>query len=280
MLLCPYGPITVSPEYLASRAKSTNVLHSQHIRVLIFFATKNLVNHNQTRANVKLQWSDPKRSNHVPDLLDQTINEFAKDRTAKLAMDLIATRPILEGEEVLLDYGDAWEKAWQLHVQNWNIEGGEDYVSAYMLNQENATNFRTEYQQLEEPYPGNVNIECDSNIWKRINQTLFETTHTIVELDELDHDTWWICDILRHREVNGTTLYTVVVTRPQDEKKKKKDGDKEKEKHLKLTDIPAMAIRFTDRPYTSDMFLEQAFRHSIMIPNELFPDQWMNFSPA
>ena len=57
---------------------------------------QNLVNHNQTRANVKLKWSDPQRSNHVPELLDTTIEEFAKDRTARLAMDLVATRPIAE----------------------------------------------------------------------------------------------------------------------------------------------------------------------------------------
>ena len=54
---------------------------------------------------MKLKWSDPQRSNHVPELLDMTIEEFAKDTTARLAMDLVATRPIAEGEEVLLDYG-------------------------------------------------------------------------------------------------------------------------------------------------------------------------------
>ena len=55
---------------------------------------------------MKLQWSDPKRSNHVPDLLDMPIDEFAKDRTARLAMDMVALRPIEEGEEILMDYGD------------------------------------------------------------------------------------------------------------------------------------------------------------------------------
>lgn len=41
------------------------------------------------------------------------IDEFAKDRTARLAMDIVATRPIEEGEEILLDYGNG------KHVLGW-----------------------------------------------------------------------------------------------------------------------------------------------------------------
>lgn len=148
-----------------------------------------------------------------------------------------------------------------------------------MLNQENAT-FRTEYEQIDDPYPGNVNVECDSNIWKRINQTLFNTTH-VINVTKPDSYYYWTCDVLRHREVNGTTLYSVVVTRPEDKKKEKKKNPDEKplEKHIKLTDIPSMGIRFTDRPYTSDMFLKEAFRHAIMIPEDVFPEPWLNYSP-
>lgn len=254
MLLCPYGPMT------------------------------SLVNHNQTRANVKLQWADPKRSNHVPEYLDMTIDEFAKDRTAKLAMDFVTTRPIAEGEEVLLDYGDTWEKAWQSHVRNWNVTAADEYVSAFMLNA-NATftPFRTEFEQIEEPYPGNVNLECDSEVWNRINQTLFNTTLIINHTKPEDHIDYWNCDVLRRRTVNGTDLYTVIITRPEETKKKKKkqtEEEKEKEKHLKLKNIPSIAIRFTDRPYTSDMFIKGAFRHPIGVSDDLWPIDWMNFSPV
>jgi SET domain len=250
MLLCPYGPIV------------------------------NLVNHNQTRANVKLKWADPDRGNHEPEMLAKAVNEFEADRTAKLAMELVAIRDILEGEEILLDYGDSWERAWQKHVEDWNIEGAENYVSSYMLNAEEIT-MRTEYEQLSEPYPGNINLECDSRIWKRINETLFHTTYAI-DIIKPDNYEYWTCDVLRYRVVNGTTLYTVVVTRPKDKKKKKtppKPDEPPPERYLKLIDIPRMAIRFTDRPYTSDMFLQEAFRHHIGIPDSLFPKAWMNFSP-
>jgi hypothetical protein len=87
LLLCPYGPMV------------------------------NLINHNQTQANVALQWADPWRGNHMPDLLEHPLEELESDETAKLAMELVAIRDILPGSEIFLDYGNAWEAAWQHHVQ-------------------------------------------------------------------------------------------------------------------------------------------------------------------
>ena len=255
LMLCPYSPMT------------------------------GLVNHNQTLANVKLVWSDAKRGNHEPELLEKTVEEFSKDRTAKLAMDLVAIRDIQEGEEIFLDAGDAFETAWNSYARNWKpVEGASNYISAYQLNQEvkNGT-FRTEFEQTKNPYPGNVNIECDSEIWTGIDQTLYQTTGEI-NVTKPDRFEYWNCDILRRREVNGTIRYTVIVSRPPETKKKnKKKEDKDEkplEKFVKLTDIPQMAIRFTDRPYTTDMFLPTAFRHPYQIPEHLFPEKWKNWSPA
>lgn len=76
LLLCPYSPMS------------------------------SFVNHNQTRANVKLQWSDPARGNHMPNLLQTPLDILENDFTAKLAMDFVATRDIEKGEEVFLDFGD------------------------------------------------------------------------------------------------------------------------------------------------------------------------------
>lgn len=87
LLLCPYGAMNV------------------------------YVNHNQTLANVKLQWSNPERGNHHPELLQASVSELEDTYSAKFSMDLIATRDIKEGEEIFMDYGDEWEKAWQDHVK-------------------------------------------------------------------------------------------------------------------------------------------------------------------
>lgn len=251
MLLCPYGPIA------------------------------SLVNHNQTRANVRLQWADPFRGNHNPELLELPIDEFSGHRTANLAMDMVALRDIEADEEILLDYGDDFEAEWLEHVRTWDVRGADNYISAFMLNDENSEVLPTEFEQATQPYPGNINIECDKGIWKRINETLFITSGG-VDIVKPDKHEWWVCEILRHRVVDGVLRYTVVVTRPDPKKKKKSDKSKDekpKEKYLKLTDIPRMAIRFTDRPYTSDMFLEEAFRHSISIPDDIYPKEWLNYSP-
>lgn len=42
-----------------------------------------------------------------------------------------------------------------------------------------------------------------------------------------------------------------------------------------LFDVPEYAIRIVDRPYTADVFLPQAFRHEIIVPDGLYPDAWM-----
>ena len=249
MLLCPYGLLS------------------------------SLVNHDRTRANVRLKWGDAERGNHRPEVLDMPIEEFSETRTANLAMDFVALRDIRKDEEILLDYGSEFEEAWQEHVAKWKPKGAEDYVSAFMLNDEDAEVLRTEYAQLTDRYPGNVNIECDNGIWERIDKDLFDAKGE-VNITKPDKYEWWVCDILRHRVVDGVIRYTVVVTRPPDKKKKAEEKPKKKkEKYLKLTDIPRMAIRFTDRPYTSDMFLKEAFRHSISIPDDMFPEVWKNFSP-
>jgi len=258
--------------------------HQNSTMVLCPYGTvASLVNHHQKKANVKLQWADPKRGNHNPELLNVPISEFASQRTAALAMDFVALRDIEPDEEIFLDYGDTFEAAWQNHVSNWNIKDGDKYVSSFMLNEENIEELRTEFEQQHDPYPGNLNIECDHGIWKGIDQVLFETKSEINVTDPEKRD-WWVCDLLRRRRVDGVIRYTAVATRPDPKKKKKTEAAKKDEtpkpKYVKLTDIPRMAIRFTDRPYTSDMFLKQAFRHHIGIPDEIFPDAWKNFSPS
>jgi hypothetical protein len=46
--------------------------------------------------------------------------------------------------------------------------------------------------------------------------------------------------------------------------------------HHIITDVPWNAIRFYEKPYTSDVFLKHAFRHEMKLPDEIFPKAWMN----
>jgi hypothetical protein len=41
-----------------------------------------------------------------------------------------------------------------------------------------------------------------------------------------------------------------------------------------ITHVPRHAIRFSDKMYTTDQHLENAFRKEIGIPDDIFPEQW------
>jgi SET domain len=242
LLLCPYGPIV------------------------------NYVNHNQTRANVRLQWSP--KGNHNPELLEKPINEWKFDATAKLAMELVAIREIAANEEVLLDYGDEWESAWNHLVLNWKpVTGSENYVSAAQLNKQvriDGQRLRTVFEESrEQHYPVNVDMQCDTAFLH--NQADVELATAVGRLDKYLEETdleWLPCEILRYkRNKDGQYLYAVYMYERTD--------DGARNNHL-LEDLPWLAFHFVDRPYTSDAHLPNAFRHDIRIPNEIFPEPWKN----
>ena len=64
----------------------------------------NYINHNKTRANVKVQWSKNGVTNHHAEWLDKNPDDFFADYSTKVALDYIAIRDISQGEELLLDY--------------------------------------------------------------------------------------------------------------------------------------------------------------------------------
>ena len=226
----------------------------------------NIINHNQTLANVRLQWANPKRSNHHPEHLEKNVDDFYSISSSQIAFELVTLRDIHEDEEIFLDYGDSWENAWQDHVTNWKpVEGAESYVSAISLNEEHGQ-LLTEFEQMKTPYPGNVGLKFDRT-FERIKWRKYFRDGGLKEFKMEKDGTWTDCEILRYKldELNRT-VYTAVVTDESD--------DDEKAKLVK--DVPRDAFVFVDRPYTSDMLLPNAFRHYIGIPDDIFPDAWKN----
>lgn len=241
MLLCPYGTLS------------------------------NHINHNQTLANVKMVWSDPSKSNHKPDWLNKTLRELYHVSHAGLAMSLVATRDIQAGEEIFLDYGDEWERAWQEHVQSYvPVAGAENYKSAEQLNSE-LEMIRTEFELLFNPYPENVKLHFlltfnkPRNIWLK-----HWVRGTLKEFVEKDDEYYGEVEVLR-REVDaeGHTWYTVI---PLDNGRSEKEALPPKI----VSKVPREAFRFFDNAYTSDMLQPNAFRHDIRIPDHLFPELWKN----
>jgi hypothetical protein len=239
LLLCPYGLLT------------------------------SLFNHNQTRANAKLQWTT-KLSTHHPEWLNMTIPELRKQKTAGLVMEVVALRDIEKEEEVLIDYGDEWEEAWQHHVRNWRpLEGAENYQSSEDLNNDTVSILRTEFVQMKNPYPGNVELKFDLSFRYRNKWQRHMKTGTLDEYKKDAEENLARCDILRWREEDDGTIFYTIVWIDEEEKESSKQNKK-------VEDVPREAFAFVDRPYTSDYLQPNAFRHDIRIPDVMFPEAWKN----
>ena len=76
--------------------------------------------------------------------------------------------------------------------------------------------------------------------------------------------------ILQRTKVEGdheSFVYTLEVIKPLTNKN---------EKIYTVKNVPRSALSFYYKPYRSDAFVENAFRHELMVPDEIFPKAWKN----
>ena len=235
----------------------------------------NLINHPDTtrftkageQANVHLQWSES-NFNHKA-WLDLDYDEFWKVTSpGGLILELVASRDIQAGEEIVLDYGAEWEHSWREHVAAWKPPpGAEDYT--YPAEMDETETLRTLKEQKSNPYPDNLVTMCSTSDWEREKEK-----HIVWE--EPDGWEWWegmvYCHILeREMGEHGNYVYTVAIDF---------DGNHEYDESIPLKDqyidrrVPRRAIRFLEKPYYDDEHLKGAFRHPIQFPDHLVPDAW------
>jgi hypothetical protein len=169
-----------------------------------------------------------------------------------LAIDYVASRDIQPGEELFLDYGDDFEKAWNNHVENWNPpEGSKHYADAATFNTKMKDSIlRKQDEQEIDPYPPNLEIRCHADLHREFWRKF------VWKIDEKG----WHCKIVsRETSEESDILYTVVNNHGR-----------------RVKGVPRRAISFVDKPYTTDVHLKHAFRHEIGIPDEIFPERWRN----
>jgi hypothetical protein len=228
------------------------------------------INHNQTLANVRVQWSQHGLTSHNDSWFNLTPPQMEWVYKPNLALDYVALRDIEQGEELFLDYGDEFEAAWQQHVANWKpVTNAATYASAHDFNLRMAdTPLRTEQEQDVDPYPDHLQIRCHSILsdphWKHGLATTAAASNDFWSLDDKGHP----CRIVqRWYDDNGDDYYNVHVY-----------DHSSSDTMLEYTRqrVPRHAITFCDKPYTTDMHLPNAFRFPIMIPDEIFPNAWRN----
>jgi hypothetical protein len=219
LLLCPYGYLTA------------------------------FINHSAKNPNTKIQWSKEMRH---PIWRRDPIKEWGDQLHAGLSFDFVALRDIEEDEEILIDYGEAWEEAWQAHVRSFVPR--ENYTPAYELNEMTDSAYRTEE---EEPFEG-VSLWCNS----------FYTRQFIFPKILADHIEYSECRILKRLREDRYMAQVIRYKGYVDV------GMSVLEREEVLWDVPSDAFFFRDLPNSRDHLKFGAFRHAMGVPDETFPDIW------
>jgi len=241
---------------------------------MLFFPTgavTSYINHAQEdKVNAKMVWSD--HPNNHNDWLDEVLKPFNK--MGGLVLEIVATKDIKEGEEVLIDYGDEWQDAWDNHVREWNANKEDSWpLRALDLNQIHKKKaYRTKF---EEPYPDNVMLKC----FLMVKKPSSDDKTGVVEDDEAGRKVriWsesdsgktnivsnnlFDCDIMSHEETPEGHQYDVLWTSGSSKTIVKR--------------IPHKAIVFLDRPEEGDQHIWNSFRHYINM-GDIFPEKWRDF---
>jgi hypothetical protein len=226
----------------------------------------NAINHSHEKANAVVRWAP--QSIGLDAILATKPNLMLGSAASHGTLfDYVALRDILPGEEILIDYGDAWSEAWEKHLKEWEPQS-KDYVPATeFLASHMGEPIRTESEQLSKPYPENLQTVCYF-----ATQEGHLTGVTEVEWST-DYKCLRPCDVKEHTRSGAETLYTAVVfpiksAEPDYCAHVPKDG-------LRVTRMPTNAVGIVNRPYSTDTHLRSAFRHEIGVPDGLYPRDWM-----
>ena len=257
-----------------------------HVVLLPYAPMVNLINHNDhDKANAYVRWSyDPKLSlgSDAQKLKSlRPMELFANTDT--LMIEYVALRDIQPGEEIFVEYGDAWVRAWNRHAQQWKREGrlgNEDYVSAAdWMSTHAGEPIRTVAEQTQNPYPRNLKTACF------VSTVDFEIEEPIEEGDIIE----WTpemsrkscprpCSITKRIDIDGSITYDAVVF-PMDRFQEPEVCGSIPEAGVKVEDIAASAVILVDQSYSSDVHQSGVFRHTIGVPEYFYPDVWDHADP-
>jgi len=259
--------------------------------------TANAINHSPN-PNARIRWHVPSSSSldgglsprqqfHHPELLDTAAEQVAQTHGKAMVMDVVSTRFIEIGEEVVIDYGDDWVAAWEEHQNRWPMGKEVDipYISAEEYNLRHGTEtVRTIMEQNRNAYPSNMLTACyfetdwaeDMEMDDQEDKSTFESWN-----NQKNHRTCLMpCDILKrekhHDDGEGsTTLYMAKLTDTHgDNMSIEYNCHLESKFEYIYSDIPREGIIFINVPYSSDVWLPHAFRQPIGLPDTMVPSTW------
>ncbi len=235
--------------------------------------------------NARIQWADgwdPSTAEWLK-MPYQEVVAMTENGRRGLSFEVVAMRDILPGEEVTIDYGENWQKAWDEHVATWEADPPIDdgsYIPVRTIMDEE--DYRTLEEQQDHPYPANVLTVCyypegfDNYPDEGYEEEHWDGSEVIPPYGmDVAYDLY-PCDIVeRNTNVNveegtgtdatSSTSFTVDIFPAY---------DSDNSKVVRLLDYPKDSVSFRMWPYKSDVHLPNAFRHYMEIPDDIFPDEW------
>jgi hypothetical protein len=291
--------------YCFGHAESSMLLCPDTNAVLINHCSKRTKECGPAGPNADYQWSigwDPTSDAWRTRSLD----DIAKEPGRGLAFEIIALRDIAPGEEVFMDYGVEWERAWASHVTNWSPPATDDsFVTAKKAN-ENGGRILAELvsgdprKVVDHPYlftgcqywSSSADSDraysheypewhkvpewhrlTDEEILERFSRSGKEYKYSY-ETGYTDHaDTsHWPCSVIG---VEDDGSYVVRIHQNMFEH----------EQPWETNNVPRLlygfsrkAIHYFVKPYASDQHLPGVFRHPIGLRDEIFPPHWKDLA--
>jgi SET domain len=251
---------------------------------LLLFPTApmvNYINHAPTKdaVNAYFEWSKHDYIWNGHALHDRQILKWELDEIPHITLMLKAKRDIKVGEEIFIDYGDEWENEWKSYKEAWDakhVEGEKWNLAALDLRQAYKEKpYPVDIQPGQEPYPGGVITACFVESTGDIPDGLPRRNakgQRIVQWegpktsDSFHGRHLAVCDLLNRTKLEDGTYQYHAMMRLKD--RKLIVGE--------VANIPHHAITLMDRPYTSDIHLDGAFRRWIALPDQMFPQEWRN----
>jgi len=255
------------------------------VLLLPFGPGVNFINHGgQNEANVLLRWSTHRsklgQAPHMKTLRPMALFSVPTFEEELLVIEFVALRDIVPGEEILLDYGGDWERAWDVHQEHWghySDDVSDEYVSAAdFVRAHGDEPFRTPEEREENPYPDNLSTACfftplssseggDDNVikWSNEHYGCLRPCEIVSRTNFDDESNHFEYSVVVYESENwGIAIACSEISAPTN-----------------VEGIPSWAIQFVDSPYTSDVHLEDAFRHEIGLPEGFVPENWKSAEP-
>jgi hypothetical protein len=275
-----------------------------------------VINHNSVDTNTPN--AEVRLSNHTffnRDLLDKSAHTIMESLVMiGIVFDIVATRDIEAGEEIFLNYGQAWQDAWDAHQEQW-----DEYVSPIKCDEiKPLLQCTVQYEgdsgshELPSCLKEAPQMNRSDEASYKYNTACFyypsrpdSSEHANSQDNDAESPTvlpWsyessdgkgttgglFPCHILARQTTSSSpvgvlvndddsttlTLFTAMI---------EAEG-----KSILAKNIPATAIRsVTDKwrainnerqQYMNDESIPEPFRHPIMLPDDVFPSSWMDLN--